>query len=423
MANPARQLVIGVTGNIACGKSAVMRRLAERGVVGFDGDVVYRDMIQPGMPLLRAIADRFGASVIGIDGSLDRRALGAIVFSNPAALADLDDIVRPWIAPEMIRRARESGAPVVALDAVKLFESGLSAACDETWAVTCPEETQIVRLMARNGVDRNEAMRRIAAQSPQSEKTALADCLVHNDGTLDDLNARVDLLLDRLVAQHESRIAQGASGKGDAAGMATPIKVEVFFDYACPFVWAAATWLQDVGEQLGDELRVTWRSFPLEQVNSENGPEWKLWEQPDEYRSRGLLAFRGAAAARLQGDDAFLRYHHALLFLKNIEALEHGKRSTVIQAAERAGLDPSRFEADLDDRALLHGIGADYERARSTYRVFGTPTFVFPNGATAYLKMLPAPSKDEAVPVFREFVRTVRDKTIIRELKRPVLDR
>lgn len=204
--------------------------------------------------------------------------------------------------------------------------------------------------------------------------------------------------------------------------MAEPVSFEVYFDYACPYVGAASDWLRMVQDQLGDELHVSWRFFPLEQVNSENGPDWKLWEQPDEYRSRGLLAFRGAAAARQQGEEAFLRYHHALLHLKNAESREHGKRATVLEAAASADLDVARFEADLDDRSLLASIGEDFEHARDQYRVFGTPTFVFPNGATAYLKMLPAPPPEEAVPVFREFVRTVRDGALVRELKRPALD-
>jgi dephospho-CoA kinase len=415
-------LLIGITGNIACGKTAVIERLAERGVLGIDADAVYRDLIRPGMPLLAEIADRFGPDVIALDGNLDRKALGAIVFDDPEALADLDAIVRPWIAPEMLRRARQSGEQVVALDAVKLFESGLAASCDETWVVACSQETQIERLKRRNGIGRAEALRRITAQVPQSEKIARADRVIDNDGTLEELHSTVDAVLDAVLERHGIGIATGLAGESTRAQVTDPIDVEVFYDYACPYVWAAATWLKQVSSEMGDGLRVTWRYFPLEQVNSENGPDWKLWEQPDEYRSRGLLAFRGAVAARRQGEDAFLRYHYALLDLKNTEAREHGKRATVLEAAERAELDFARFETDLDDRSLMAEIGIDYERAHKTFRVFGTPTFLFPNGATAYMKMLPAPPAEDAVAVFREFVRSVRDQNLIRELKRPVLE-
>lgn len=166
-------------------------------------------------------------------------------------------------------------------------------------------------------------------------------------------------------------------------------------------------------------MRITWRFFPLEQVNSANGPEWKLWEQPEGFRSKGLPAFRGALAARQQGPEAFLRYHHALLALRHQEGKDHGKRPTVIEAARRADLDPERFERDLADRSLLPAIGEDYARGREGHGVFGTPTFVFPDGETAYLRMLPAAPADDAVQYFDEFVRTVRGRSYIHEIKRP----
>lgn len=165
-------------------------------------------------------------------------------------------------------------------------------------------------------------------------------------------------------------------------------------------------------------MRVTWRSFPLEQVNSPHGPEWKLWEQPDDFRSKGLPAFRAAMAARNQSDDAFDRFHHELLALRHAENKDHGKRPTLLEAARRADLDLDRFERDLGDRSLLPAIGADYARGREEFAVFGTPTFVFPNGRTAYLRMLPAAPREEAVAVFAEFVRTSRDRPYIREIKR-----
>jgi predicted DsbA family dithiol-disulfide isomerase len=174
-----------------------------------------------------------------------------------------------------------------------------------------------------------------------------------------------------------------------------------------------------VRAHLGDRLAVAWRFFPLEQVNSVNGPEWRLWEQPDGFRSKGLPAFRGALAARQQGPDAFLRYHHAMLDLRHAEGKDHSKRPTVMEAAQRADLDLEQFERDLGDRSLLPAIGADYERGRNDHGVFGTPTFVFPDGATAYLRMLPAAPADEALAVFEEFVRTAHGRPYILEIKRP----
>lgn len=197
------------------------------------------------------------------------------------------------------------------------------------------------------------------------------------------------------------------------------IEFDVYYDYACPFVHAATVWLETVRSSLGDRLIVHWRYFPLEQVNSPEGPEWKLWEQPPEHKSRGRDAFHAAIAARQQGEDVFLRFHLALLDLKHVQGKDHGKRATLLEAAQRAGLDIDRFVRDLEDRSLLREIGADYCEGRERHGVFGTPTFVFPNGAAAYLKLLPPPPPEDAVPLFEEFVRTVRDRAYFHELKRP----
>lgn len=182
---------------------------------------------------------------------------------------------------------------------------------------------------------------------------------------------------------------------------------------------AAAVWLQRVREELGGRLRVNWRYFPLEQVNSAEGPDWKLWEQPDGHRSRGRSAFQAAMAARNQGEDAFERFHAALLAATHENGQDHGQRRTLLAVGESVGLDMERFERDLVDRSLLPKIGEDYTEGRDRYGVFGTPTFVFPSGEAAYLKMLPAAPADEALPVFEEFVRTTRGRPYIAEIKRP----
>ena len=198
---PARPSLLGITGNIACGKSTVTGMLEALGAEIIDADLVYHDLVRPGMPLLAAIGRAFGDAVILPDGGLDRRALGAIVFSDPAALARLDDLVRPVVAPEILRRAARSATPVVAIDAVKLFESGLADACDETWVVTCPREAQVERLMQRNGFDREEAERRIDAQARQADKVARADVVIDNglgpDATQQAVRAAFESFLRR----------------------------------------------------------------------------------------------------------------------------------------------------------------------------------------------------------------------------------
>ena len=107
--------------------------------------------------------------------------------------------------------------------------------------------------------------------------------------------------------------------------MTKPLVVEVYYDYLCPYVYAGALWVRDVKTALGDDIEFVWRSFPLEQVNSPEGPDWKLWEQPDDYVSRGFNAFRGAEAAKLQGPDHFLNYHYSILEARHVEDKNIGR--------------------------------------------------------------------------------------------------
>lgn len=187
-----RPWLIGVTGNIACGKSAVMHRLEELGATTIDGDLVYRDLTGPGSELVQALARAFGPGIANSDGSLNRPALGKIVFSDPEALLALDHLTHPVILDEVFRRVAAASTGVVATDGIKLIESGLGDRCDEVWVVACDPDRQQERLMKRNGLSAEEANRRIEAQPPQCEKIARADVVLENNGTLDELRDRVD---------------------------------------------------------------------------------------------------------------------------------------------------------------------------------------------------------------------------------------
>lgn len=171
-------------------------------------------------------------------------------------------------------------------------------------------------------------------------------------------------------------------------------------------------------ETYGDRLHVQWHSFPLEQINSVQGPEWKLWEQPDEYRSKGLWAFRAAEAARLQGEEAFDRFRMALLRARHVDKRDVADRAVLTETAREAGLDLGRFQRDLADRSLMTKIGEDYERGVQDYGIWGTPTLVFDGGQSAYLKIRPAPPAEDSVRVFEE-LRDVINRPYVIEIKRP----
>jgi predicted DsbA family dithiol-disulfide isomerase len=198
------------------------------------------------------------------------------------------------------------------------------------------------------------------------------------------------------------------------------VAVDVYFDFACPYVHSAAVWLREVSRQLGDNsVEVTWKFFPLEEVNAPPDADMPIWDLPPDRRSRGRDSFHAAAAARQQGRETFDRFHIKLLTLKHEEGQDHGKRSTLDEAASLAGLDLARFATDLDDRGLLTEIKNDYIAGRERLGVFGTPTFVFSNGRSAYLRILPPPPPEEAVAFWLDFVREVRDRPFLHEIKRP----
>lgn len=191
--------IVGLTGGIASGKSTVARMLAERGVPVIDADAIAREVVAPGTPALAAIAARWPAVIRG--GALDRPALGAIVFADPAEREALEAIVHPAIAAESGRRLAAlaaAGTPIAVYEAALLVERGLDAGLDALVVVALPEEEQVRRLVARDGLEPALARARIASQAPLSEKLRRADYVIDNTGSLDDLRARVDGVWSRL---------------------------------------------------------------------------------------------------------------------------------------------------------------------------------------------------------------------------------
>jgi len=185
--------VFGLTGGVASGKSAVASRLRAHGVPVIDADEVARAVVQPGTPGLAEVIAAFG-DVLSADGSLDRKRLGALVFADDAARKRLEGLLHPRIAAETARRLRElegEGVDLACYDAALLVERGLQEGFRPLVVVALPRERQRDRLMARDGLDAAEADRRIDAQLPLEEKLAVADYVIDNRGTLEELEREV----------------------------------------------------------------------------------------------------------------------------------------------------------------------------------------------------------------------------------------
>ncbi|MCE1173421.1 MAG: dephospho-CoA kinase [Propionibacteriales bacterium] len=184
---------IGLTGGIASGKSAVAERLAELGAVIIDSDVLAREVVQPGTSGLAAVVDRFGAGVLAADGSLDRPALGAIVFADPQARASLEAIIHPAVRARAAELSATAPAGAVVVQVIPLLvEAGLADGFDQVVVVDVDPDLQLERLQRRNGYSREEAAARVAAQAPRDVRLAQADVVIENNGTLPELYAQVD---------------------------------------------------------------------------------------------------------------------------------------------------------------------------------------------------------------------------------------
>lgn len=201
--------IMGLTGGIGSGKSTVTRILAELGATTIDADAIVHELQAPGQPMLRALADAFGESILTADGALDRKGLGAIVFRDEKARALLGEIVHAPVIGEMMRRAKaaaDRGDPLVVLDIPLLFEgrisgrgSGALMHFDVTVCVWVSEAVQLARTMARDACDEAEARRRMAAQLPIDRKRELADRVIDNSGTPEQTRAQVVALVRELT--------------------------------------------------------------------------------------------------------------------------------------------------------------------------------------------------------------------------------
>ena len=190
--------VIGLTGGIACGKSTIARYLSRQGAVIVDGDALSRELTAPGGIALPALRNAFGEGIFFPDGTLNRKALGQLVFSDEAQRQRLDDIMQPLLRTLILRdleAARQSGAALCVLDMPLLFEKNLDALCDTVWCAWLPADLQIQRLMARDGLSQQEALARIASQMPTDEKAARSAVVIDTSGTIQYTESKLPALL------------------------------------------------------------------------------------------------------------------------------------------------------------------------------------------------------------------------------------
>ncbi|MHB1133595.1 MAG: dephospho-CoA kinase [Chloroflexota bacterium] len=191
--------VIGLTGNIGCGKTAVADMLRRLGADYVDADALVHELLRAGTAVTAQVARRFGQGVLQADGGVDRQALARVVFADARALRALEKLVHPAVIEAVDERLRQSTAEVFVVEAIKLLESELSLRCDEVWVVICDEEQQLWRLITWRKMLRDDALRRIGAQAPQSEKAAKADVVIDNSGDLEATWRQVEAAWRRLT--------------------------------------------------------------------------------------------------------------------------------------------------------------------------------------------------------------------------------
>lgn len=186
MSSWAGKYVIGLTGNIATGKSIVRQMLEHLGAYTIDADILAHLAIRKGAPGYQPVVDTFGKFILDKSGEIDRARLGCLVFRNPDALKELEKIIHPLVEIAADLLIRNASQRIIVIEAIKLLEGKLISKCDTIWTTSTPERVQKARLMQKRGLDEQEADRRIQAQAPQEVKIAAANVVIQNTGSLED---------------------------------------------------------------------------------------------------------------------------------------------------------------------------------------------------------------------------------------------
>jgi dephospho-CoA kinase len=199
LSNWQGKTVIGLTGNIATGKSVVRRMLEHLGAYTIDADALAHRVIAKGAPGYQPVLDKFGKWLLDPDGQINRARLGRLVFADSQALAQLEDIIHPFVVQAIDLLVRRSTQNVVVIEAIKLLETDLRNKCDSIWVTEADPKVQMERLVQKRGMSAEDALQRIHSQSPQQEKTAAATVVLKNNGSIEDLWKQVDAAWKRLL--------------------------------------------------------------------------------------------------------------------------------------------------------------------------------------------------------------------------------
>ncbi|HSK89425.1 MAG TPA: dephospho-CoA kinase [Anaerolineales bacterium] len=208
MSNWPGKYVIGLTGNIATGKSGVRRMLEHLGAYTIDADALSHRVISKGAPGYQPVLDTFGKWLLDKDEQINRSKLGQIVFADKQALKQLEAIIHPYVRQAidiLVKRAKQK---VVVIEAIKLLESPLRDQCESIWVSDAPQHVQVERLVRKRGLSQEEALQRVKMQAPQNEKLALADVVITNNGSYEDLWKQVNEQWKRLFPTQEAPITE-----------------------------------------------------------------------------------------------------------------------------------------------------------------------------------------------------------------------
>jgi dephospho-CoA kinase len=210
LSNWSDKFVIGLTGNIATGKSVVRRMLEHLGAYTIDADALTHRTYAKGAPGYQQVIDRFGKWLVKKDGEIDRSKLGNLVFSDPEAMKQLEAIVHPLVRQAVEILLQRATQPVVVIEAIKLLEGDLRKVCNSIWVANAPEDVQVERLIRKRGMKREQALERIRMQSPQSKKVAVANIVITNTGSYDDLWKQVSEAWKEIVPTAREQIVEAA---------------------------------------------------------------------------------------------------------------------------------------------------------------------------------------------------------------------